>query len=109
MVVRRVYVIWAHPLFHESARLLLKDPGIFWVGSTSDLAEAREEIRRLQPETILIERTGNTLPFQAIGFLEGKKEVRVIGCSLDNNQISLYHRECHVVTKVEDLLQIVIG
>lgn len=110
MAVRRVYVIWINPLFHESARLLLKHPEIIWVGATADLGVAREEIQRLQPDTILFEKAGAVVPPGVVEFLEEeRREVRLIGFSLDDNQMSLYHREHQAVTEVGDLLQFILG
>lgn len=109
MPARRVYVIWTHPLFHDSARLLLQHPEILWVGSSSDLAGAREDIRRLQPDTIVIEETGCVLPMDAIKFLEEeRRSLRIIGLSLESDQMSLYDIECLAVTTVDELLQIAL-
>jgi hypothetical protein len=35
MAVRRVFVIWANPIFRESVRLLLRHPDVEWVGELS--------------------------------------------------------------------------
>ncbi len=109
MTNRRVFVIWTHPLFHESIRLLLNHPGIEWVGATPDHRVAREEIIRLQPDTILIEEgeSGGT-PGEAMGILEtGPSDVRVIRLSLADNALSVYHREQRVVGQAEDLLRLI--
>lgn len=55
MATHQVYVIWTHPLFHDSLRQLLDHTDIKWVGAASDFTIAVEEISRLHPDTILIE------------------------------------------------------
>jgi hypothetical protein len=110
MTSRRVFVIWTNPLFHESARLLLKHPDIIWVGAATGFATAHEAIMKLQPDTILFEKTEAGIPVDAIEILEVVTwDVRIIGLSLDNNEMSLYHREHQMVVKAGDLLQFVLG
>jgi hypothetical protein len=88
----------------------LNHPEIIWVGATSDPAGAHEEILQLQPDTILFEKTGSVMPMDVIEFLEEeRKDVRIIGFSLENNELSLYHREHQTVVKAGDLLQLVLG
>lgn len=62
MAMRRVFVIWTNPLLHESARLYLKHPGIIIVGAASYFTIAHEDIMRLQPDTILFEKTCAGVP-----------------------------------------------
>ena len=110
MAVRRVFVIWKNPLFHESARLLLKHPDIFLVGATADIMTAHEEIMRLHPDTILFEKTGAGIPANVMEIMEVEMwDMRIIGLSLDNNEMSLFHREHQTVVEAGDLLQFVLG
>ncbi|MGE5123821.1 MAG: hypothetical protein ACM3H7_04835 [Acidobacteriaceae bacterium] len=110
MAVRRVYVIWTNPLFHESARLLLKHPNIIIVGAAGDFTTAHEDIMRLQPDTILFEKTRGDVPIDVMEILEAETwDMRIIGTSLDNNEMSLYHREHQMVGDAGDLLQFILG
>jgi len=110
MAVRRVFVIWTNPLFHESARLLLKHPNITWVGAAADFTTAHEGIMRLHPDTILFEKTRAGIPVDVMEILEVETwDMRIIGLSLDNNEMSLYHRERQTVVEAGDLLQFVLG
>lgn len=110
MVVRRVFVIWTHSLFHESARLLLKHPDIIWVGAAADFTTAHEEIMRLRPDTILFEKTRAGILVEVMEILEVETwDMRIIGLSLDNNEMSLYHREHQTLVEAGDLLQFVLG
>jgi hypothetical protein len=40
MATHQVYVIWTHPLFHDSLRQLLDHNEIKWVGAASDFTAA---------------------------------------------------------------------
>ncbi len=110
MAIRRVFVIWENPLFHESARLLLKHPDIIIVGAAHHFTTAHEEIMRLQPDTILFEKTRTGIPVDAMEIQEEITwDMRIIGLSLDNNEMSLYHRKHQLVVEAGDLLQFVLG
>lgn len=110
MAIRRVFIIWSHPLSHESVRLLLNHPDVEIVGATADHLIAREEITRLQPDTIIVEVEEMTkgVPTEALALLESSPCVtRVIGFSLQDNRLSVYHREERTVARAEDLLGLV--
>ena len=110
MAPRSIYVVWTHPLFHESVRLILKHPGIIWLGATPDIAKAREEIMTLHPNTILFEKAEGSIPAGLVDILEAENwDMRIIGLSLDDNEMSLYHRKQKKVVKADDLLEFVLG
>lgn len=110
MAVRRVFVIWTHPLFHESVRLILKHPDIIWVGAAEDFTTAHEEIQRLHPDTILFEKTRASNLADVMEVLNMNMwDVRIIGLSLDDNEMNLYHRERQMVVEPGDLVQFVLG
>ena len=110
MTVRRVFVIWKNPLFYESARLLLKHPDVIWVGAAQDMSAAHEEILKLQPDTILFERTVAGFPADLMEILQAETwDVRLIGLSLEDNKINLFQREHQTVVEAGDLLQFVLG
>lgn len=110
MAIRRVYVIWSHPLFHESVRALLKHPDIEWVGATSDYVAAREQIASLRPDTVLVEQGESGVPPEALGILQACSwKVRVVGLGLADNELRVYHCEQRRVRKADDLLRLVQG
>lgn len=110
MAVRRVYLVWTNPLFFESARLMLQHPDLVWLGSSKDLETAREEIHRFQPDTILFERTTADYPAFLVKMVDlAPQDVRIIGLSLGDNEISLFHHEHQTVVKASDLIQFVLG
>jgi hypothetical protein len=110
MAFRRVFVIWSHPLFHESVRLIMKHPNIIWVGSAEGVTTAQEEIQRLHPDTILFEKTEGNKPADVMEILDSDAwNVRIIGLCLDDNELNLYHHEHHTVVEPGDLVQFVLG
>lgn len=110
MVARRVFVIWTHSIFYESVRLLLNHPEIELVGATSDYVAARGEILGLQPDTILIEEVSSGVRAEVMGILETSPwSVRIIGLSLADNRLSVYHREQWTVGQAGDLLRLVLS
>jgi hypothetical protein len=110
MTVRRVFVIWTNPLFHKSVLLLLDHPDIIWVGETSEFMTAHEEIMRLHPDTILFEKTGVDFPVGLMEILKVEtQDMRIIGVSLYNNEMSLLHRQHQAVLEAGDLLRFVLG
>ena|SRR3990170_6744513 len=109
MKARRVFVFWIHPLFYTSVRLLLNDPNIELVGAASDPAAAHEQIMGLQPDTIILEEGGETIFAEVFTYLLVRSSFRrIIGLNLDDNQLSVYHREQKTVGQVDDLLQLVL-
>jgi hypothetical protein len=70
---------------------------------------AREEIAQLSPDTVLIEEEESVCA-EIMPLLEaGASDLKVIRLSLMENQLSLYRREQHTVTRAEDLLQLIRG
>ncbi|MBI3361644.1 MAG: response regulator transcription factor [Chloroflexi bacterium] len=109
MAITRAFVIWTHPLFHESVRRLLSHPDIEWAGATSDHAKAPDLIASLQPNTILFEEgESEDALAEMLKILEASSsDVRVIRLSLSDNQLTVYHREQRTVAQAEDLLHLI--
>ncbi len=110
MATQRVYLIWTHPLFHDSLLQLLDHTEINWVGSASDFTIAVEEISRLHPDTILIEELeGDTTTSAFMEIVEKFQwNLRVVGISLNDNQLSIYQHEQQTVGQPEDLIRLII-
>ncbi len=109
MTVRRVFVIWTHPLFLEAVRRLLDSPQVQWLGAGSDHRAAQKQILSLSPDTVVIEsEQGDKTPAQIVKILETSvSDVRVIRLSLSENKLSVYHREHRTVGQAEDLLRLI--
>jgi hypothetical protein len=109
MATQRVYVIWTHPLFRESARLLLNHPDVEWLGATSSFATAQDEIPSLLPDTILVEETSGDLSSEVLEILEHSPgNVRMISLSLTDNRLSIYNHEQREVGQSDDLLRSIL-
>jgi DNA-binding NarL/FixJ family response regulator len=110
MATHQVYVIWTHPLFHDSLRQLLDHTEIKWVGAASDFTVAVEEISRLHPDTILIEELeGETTTSAFLKIVEKFQwNLRVVGVSLNDNQLSVYQHAQQTVGQPEDLIRLII-
>jgi hypothetical protein len=108
--IRRVFIFWTNPLFHDAVRLLLNHPEVIWVGASSQYSVDKDQIASSSPDTFLVEEVGEPIPGEIMKFLEtGKDSVRVIGLSLENNQMRTYHRVERTVGKAEDLLQWILN
>ncbi len=110
MATHQVYVIWAHPLVHDSLRQLLDHTDIKWVGAASDFTIAVEEISHLHPDTILIEELKGDTTTSTFMEIVGKFQwnLRVVGISLNDNQLSVYQHEQQTVGQPEDLIRLII-
>ncbi len=110
MSTRRVFVIWTHPLFLDSVRLLLIHPKVEMVGATSDYEIAQERALELQPDTILIEEAGSNVSNRVMNILEVCGwNTRVVSLNLDNNKLIVYHREQLMVGQADDLLHLILS
>jgi len=109
MHTQRVFIIWTNPLFHTSMVLLLDNPLIEVVGETSNYTNAWQQISMQRPDTILIEKTSGGGLTEILEILENSSwKIRVIGLSLDDNELSIYHREQKTVGQVGDLLHFIL-
>ncbi|UCH60176.1 MAG: hypothetical protein JSV61_01520 [Anaerolineales bacterium] len=107
---QKVFIIWTNPLFHTSVVLLLDNPQIEVVGETSNYPDAWQQISLQRPDTILIEKTSAGVPAEVLDILENSSwKVRVIGLSLANNELSIYHREQQTVGQIADLLRFILS
>ena len=113
-MTRRVYIIWTHPLFHDTVSLLLNHPDVQVLGSSTVYVEALEEIEQLKPDTIIIEDSelnGEAQQVKTIMRLLDVSPVamRIIRISLQDNDLWVYHREQWSINDKEELLHIVSG
>jgi DNA-binding NarL/FixJ family response regulator len=110
MANHQVYVIWTNPLFHDSLRQLLDHTDITWVGASSDFTVAIEEISHLQPDTILLEEVeGETTTSAFMKIVEQFQwDLRVIGVSLNDNQMSIFQHAQQTVGQTEDLIRLIV-
>lgn len=104
----RVFVLWKHPLFHETIRMLLHHPDIVLTGAAFEDADFRERLDAHRPHILILERSadGNQGEDSPLGFLD--QDVRMIWLSLDDNILSEFTRHNHTVKHRDDLLGLVL-
>ena len=110
MAQHKIYVIWSNPIFRDSLRMIIKHPQIEWVGCKRDFTPALEEIKNLVPDTILVERSEQfTLAELIQGLEQGASELQIIGMSMENNTVTIYHRENYSMVQEDELLKIILS
>jgi AmiR/NasT family two-component response regulator len=110
MAHHRIYVIWSNPIFRDSLRMILKHSQIEWVGCEPDFGKALEEIVNLTPDTIIVEISEQfTLANLIQGLEQEESELQIIGMNMENNIVTLYHRESYSVVHEDELLQIILN
>ncbi len=109
MDVRRVFVVWRHPLFYGAVRLLLNHPKIALVGATSDCSSGKEQISVLEPDVVIVEKVaqGDQCVLDPAALMHGNSKVIYVGMS--SNELTVLRRQMHVVGTAEDLLGVVLA
>jgi DNA-binding NarL/FixJ family response regulator len=109
MDFHRIFVIWDHPLFYESLRLLLQGVDIEWVGSAHSSEREYTRIHQLTPDIIFIEeKESGDIPFNVIDLMKtNSQHLRIFGLSLADNDLMIYHREKRTVLQADDLLNLI--
>jgi DNA-binding NarL/FixJ family response regulator len=104
MAVRRVFILWTHPLFHETVRVLLNHPEVEWIGSSPD-SIPEDLLLQTPPDIIVLEEEGGGPTVEIINLLMTHREsVRVLGLNLLDNQMSVFDYSHRTVCKADDLL-----
>lgn len=106
---RRLFMIWASPIFRDAIHLLLDHPEVEWVGATSNYQVAPKHICELKPDTIVAEEVEGNLPAEIINLLETDNTIRqLISVSLEDNRLRIFSRKNWIVAEAGDLLQLII-
>lgn len=105
----QIYVLWNHPLFNESVRLLIQSAGIEWAGSSNNLEDGLQSIEQIHPDTIFIEEgEGGIVLDKVIHLLETSQSgIRLIRLNLVNNNLEIFYREQRTVLHVEEFLRLI--
>jgi DNA-binding NarL/FixJ family response regulator len=109
-MIRRIYIVWVHPLFCDTVRLLLTHPSIEIVGLSNDYDTATEEVAKHKPDTIIIEDFEESAVTQIktseIMNLFPEAE-RIIRLSLKDNELWIYRHKHQSINNIEDFLSII--
>jgi hypothetical protein len=103
-----VFVLWKHPLFFETVRLLLQHPQIQLSGATIDDVDSKEKIEAGNPELLILERPHSDWIKETDLLDYLGRNVRVIWLSLDDNILSEFIRHNHTVSDQEELINLVL-
>lgn len=109
MVSRRVFVLWANPLFRDAVLILLRHPAVENVGATNSEEVAVEKILRAQPDTILVEEMDGKVPSTLMLLFESPSfNGRLVSLNLNDNRLRVYQREEWIALRAEDLLRLIL-
>jgi DNA-binding NarL/FixJ family response regulator len=110
MAVRRVYLVWTHPLFFETVHRLLSHQDVELVGESMDHEAARAEIARLRPDVVVLEEAEGGSSTDLVDFLQaGAKDVQILGLNLMDNELHVYQRRQRTVVHPGDLVDVIRG
>ncbi len=109
MNTHRVFIIWSHPLFLASLRLLLQHADIDWIGASRYIQEALTAISCLKPDTVLIEEGENDPVITNVIeiFENSMTNMRVFRLSLADNNLKIYHQEKRTDVQANELIQLI--
>ncbi len=108
MALIRVFVVSDNLLFCRGLKSLLAPASnVEIVGEESSIERAIQEIESLTPDVVIWGDSGTRDSNQPeeINLLKAKPDVRVIGLSMQNNDLFIYRASRMVVTGVKDLVK----
>jgi DNA-binding NarL/FixJ family response regulator len=112
-MARRVFIVWANPLFFDTLRLLLAQSEIEVVGESSAYARVPGEIEKLRPDVVVVEETEQNRAEGITSILHMLDTCswcpNIVRMSLQDNEIWVYHREQWTINRKEEMLQIIGG
>ncbi|MCK6627472.1 MAG: hypothetical protein L6R45_20125 [Anaerolineae bacterium] len=103
-----VFVISNQSLFRSGLDSILRQETRYEIlGQAEDVEQASEQIKKLQPDVIIIDDTFPTkeTPSQAMQLLQLMPGAKVIGLNLRDNQLYIYRSAQVLVKTVKDLLE----
>lgn len=105
-----VYILSNQPLFAEGVQSLLSgQPGIKVVGVAGVVSDTFARVQALSPDVVVIEATGGEQGRLVAQVLDACPKVKIVGLSLEDNQIHTYYQRMKHGRRVEDLLEAIRG
>lgn len=109
MKSKRIFIVSKYALFSRGLESLLKqEHDLEIVGQESDVARAVDQIKKLQPDVIILDSDEPILDFESEVLrcvLDGNLDTKIVGLSLQNNKIYVYSASQWVVRGVTDLTE----
>jgi len=104
---RRTFVLCRHTLFAQALKALLDNQeGIDLVGIETDELRARERIKTLKPDIVLVETGDEGVSVDTVlsYVVRESPQSRIVGLSQGQNEIGIYYGHQRRVTAAEDLV-----
>ena len=104
----RVFILSCHPLLGQGIEsLLCQETELEIVGQETDADRAIERIQELGPDVVLVDNDAPALDLKPIimRILKERSGITVVGLSLQDNTIRIYHGKHRLIQEVEDLVQ----
>ncbi|MCB0196275.1 MAG: response regulator [Anaerolineae bacterium] len=104
MSTTRIFVLSDHMMFaHGIQSLLSCDLDYQIVGHDADVDKAIEKIKSLAPDIIIFDSSGPSRDkIELKRILLARPGTRVIGLSLNNNNLYIYHATQRIVQSIDD-------
>ena len=104
----RIFILSRHRMFgHGLVSLLRQEKDLELVGQESDERKAIEQIKTLRPHVVIwdsAEAPDDSVP-TVISILKENPGIRVVGLSLHNNNLYVYHLTRRVVKGLEEFVE----
>lgn len=103
----KIFVLSDHLMFGLGLESLLnKNPHVQIVGQDRDSNQAVEKIDKLRPDIVIMDSSGTSSEQPGLKqLLKASPEMKVIGLSLNDNDLYIYQATQTTVTSVDDLLE----
>lgn len=104
MTTTRIFVLSDHIMFAHGIRSLLsRDLDYEIVGQEADVDEAITQIKQLEPDIVILDSSGSSdHKIELKPILLARPGIKVIGLSLNNNNLYIYQATQRVVQTIED-------
>lgn len=106
--MKEIFIISNHAMFSYGLESLLRQkPDFEIVGQSEKLNAAIDQIKALAPDVVILDTDGppSGRSKDIVRILESVPGVKIVGLSLQNNNIHIYQTRRWIASGVEDLLE----
>lgn len=103
----RVFVVSDSLMFSGALKSLLsEDPGVEIIGEETEVNRAVKQVKTLQPDVIIWSNSGMNpaLAQEEIHLVKAMPGMKIIGLSLQNNNIVVYQSARKIIGDIQDLV-----
>jgi len=106
--MKQIYIVSNHAMFGRGLESLLREEeNVNIVGQETNIKRAIERIKTIRPDVVILDT--DSPASEVMPILREIPGVKVVGLSLQNNQLHVYQAQQRVATGVQDLLDAVKG